>query len=126
MNKRFQKKKETGINTVLTIMPPKYYFFQAWHKGKMFFTLSIIQLVARRQYFTDGINIMHPAFQVAFLLCKALHADAVTKQFAHWRQITAITGFQHMAGGDIMIEPFCGLGMEFGMELFEQAEVQPF
>lgn len=44
------RKNETGINTVLTIMPPKCYFFQAWHKGKIFFTLSIIQVVARRQY----------------------------------------------------------------------------
>ncbi|MFN8278851.1 MAG: hypothetical protein U0V49_01060 [Saprospiraceae bacterium] len=44
------EKNETGINTVLTIMPPKCYFFQAWHKGKIFFTLSIIQVVARRQY----------------------------------------------------------------------------
>lgn len=31
-------------------MPPKSYLFQAWHKGKIFFTLGIIQVVARRQY----------------------------------------------------------------------------
>jgi len=33
-------------------MPPKSYLFQAWHKGKIFFTLGIIQVVARRQYST--------------------------------------------------------------------------
>ena len=44
------KYNETGINTVLTIMPPKCYFFQAWHEGKKFFTLIFIQVVARRQY----------------------------------------------------------------------------
>jgi len=50
MNKRFQKKKETGINTVLTIMPPNNLVFHKWHNSKIFFTLGIIQVVARRQY----------------------------------------------------------------------------
>jgi len=36
---------ETGINTVLTIMPPKCYLFQAWYKAIIFFTLGIIQVV---------------------------------------------------------------------------------
>ena len=31
-------------------MPPKSYLFQAWYKGKIFSTLGIIQVVARRQY----------------------------------------------------------------------------
>jgi hypothetical protein len=46
------RKNETGINTVLTIMPPNYLLFQAWHKGNIFFTLGFIQMVARRQYKT--------------------------------------------------------------------------
>ena len=44
------EKKETGINTVLTIMPPKCYLFQDWHKCIAFFTLGFNQVVARRQY----------------------------------------------------------------------------
>ena len=31
-------------------MPPNSYLFQAWYKGKIFSTLGIIQVVARRQY----------------------------------------------------------------------------
>ncbi len=44
------KKSETGINTVLTIMPPISIPFHNWYCSKIFFTLDFIQLVARRQY----------------------------------------------------------------------------
>ena len=43
------EKKETGINTVLTIMPPKYLFFQEWYNDITSSIFGLIQMVARRQ-----------------------------------------------------------------------------
>jgi len=37
-------------------MPPNSYLFQAWYKGKIFSTLGIIQVVARRQYSSVSSN----------------------------------------------------------------------
>lgn len=44
------KNEETGINTVLTIMPSISLLFHYWFNGIKFFTLGYIKVMARRQY----------------------------------------------------------------------------